>query len=156
MKITLIWIGKTNIAFVKEGLHEYLKRLKHYAKVEIVEIPDIKSRKALSKSQIISQEEKLILKALQPTDYLCLLDETGKQFSSTEFSKYVADLQNRSTKNLCLIIGGAYGVSEAIKKKSQLTLSLSKMTMTHQMIRLFLAEQLYRAYTIINNEKYHH
>lgn len=156
MKVTLVWVGKTNTSFVKEGFEEYLKRLKHYTKLEVIEIPDVKSRKALSKKQIIALEQEQIEKVMSKSDYVCLLDETGKQQDSLGFAKYIQDLQNRSTRNICFIIGGAYGVSEECKRKVNHTLSFSKMTLTHQMIRLFFIEQLYRSFTIINNEKYHH
>jgi 23S rRNA (pseudouridine1915-N3)-methyltransferase len=130
--------------------------LKHYVKFEIAIIPDIKNVKNLSENQQKEKEGELILKQLQPTDELILLDEKGNDFRSLEFAKYLQKKMNAGIKQLVIAIGGPYGFSEEVYKKSNGKISLSKMTFSHQMIRLFVVEQLYRGFTILKNEPYHH
>jgi 23S rRNA (pseudouridine1915-N3)-methyltransferase len=134
----------------------YENRLKHYVRFELDIIPDIKNVKNLSETQQKEKEGELILKKLNPTDVLILLDESGKQFSSVEFSDYLQKKMNAGIKQLVLVIGGPYGFSDDIYTKAQAKISLSKMTFSHQMVRLFIVEQLYRAFTILKNEPYHH
>jgi 23S rRNA (pseudouridine1915-N3)-methyltransferase len=148
-------IGNTSEAFVQDGYQVFMKRLKHYIKVKEVIIPDIKDRKHLNAEQIKEKEAALILEKLNTATYSVLLDERGKEFSSVEFAGFLQKTMNAGTRELFFIIGGAYGVSESIKQKADLTVSLSRMTFTHQFIRLLFAEQLYRAMTILKNEPYH-
>ena len=156
MKIKLLAIGKTDDKHLIELIKMYENRLKHYIKFELDIIPDIKNAKNLSENQQKEKEGELILNKLQPTDQLILLDDKGKQFTSMEFSKYLQKKMNSGIKQLVLVIGGPYGFSDAVYKKAQGKLSLSKMTFSHQMIRLFIIEQIYRGFTILRNEPYHH
>ena len=156
MKIKLLAIGKTDDKSLQTLIETYQNRLKHYIKFELEIIPDIKNAKNLSKSQQKEKEGELLLKKLTPTDILILLDEKGKEFRSIEFSKYLQKKMNSGIKQLVFVIGGPYGFSETVYKKSIGKISLSKMTFSHQMIRLFVIEQIYRAFTILKNEPYHH
>jgi len=155
MNITLLMIGNTSEAFVHDGYDVFLKRLKHYIKVKEVVIPDIKDRKHLSAEQIKEKESVVILEKLTSANYTVLLDERGKEFSSVEFAGFLQKSMNAGTRELLFIIGGAYGVAESVKQKADITVSLSRMTFTHQFIRLLFSEQLYRAMTILKNEPYH-
>ncbi len=156
MKIKLLAIGKTDDKNLQQLIETYKNRLKHYIKFEITIIQDIKNVKNLSENQQKEKEGELILKQLQPTDQLILLDEKGKEFRSIEFAKFLQKKMNSGIKQLVLVIGGPYGFSDAVYKKSNGKISLSKMTFSHQMIRLFVVEQLYRGFTILKNEPYHH
>ncbi|MEQ5792025.1 23S rRNA (pseudouridine(1915)-N(3))-methyltransferase RlmH [Muricauda sp. NFXS6] len=156
MQITLIAIGKTDRSELEELIAVYKNRLKHYIKFQIDIIPDIKNRKNLSEAQQKEKEGELILAQLQPTDTLILLDEKGKQYSSMDFAQFLQKKMNSGIKNLVLVIGGPYGFSDAIYAKSSGKISLSKMTFSHQMVRLFIVEQVYRGFTILRNEPYHH
>ena len=156
MKIKLLAIGKTDAKNLQSLIETYQNRLKHYINFELEIIPDIKNVKNLSESQQKEKEGELILKKLTATDVLILLDEKGKEFRSIEFSTYLQKKMNSGIKQLIFVIGGPYGFPEAVYKKSQGKISLSKMTFSHQMIRLFMVEQLYRAFTILKNEPYHH
>ena len=156
MKISLLTIGKTEDHYLIEGIDIYLKRLKHYIPFRIVEIPELKNTKSLSKELQKSKEAELIFKNIQSTDYVILLDENGKEFSSKDFSVYLNKKMVGGQQRLVFIIGGPYGFSEQVYTRSNDKLSLSQMTFSHQMIRLFFAEQLYRAYTILKGEPYHH
>ncbi|WP_457615613.1 23S rRNA (pseudouridine(1915)-N(3))-methyltransferase RlmH [Lutibacter sp.] len=156
MKIKLIAIGKTDNKSLQTLIETYQGRLKHYINFQFEIIPDIKNVKHLSEQQQKEKEGNLILKKLVATDQLILLDEKGTEFKSVDFSKYLQKKMNSGIKQLVLVIGGPYGFSEAVYKKSQGKISLSKMTFSHQMIRLFAIEQLYRAFTILKNEPYHH
>ena len=156
MTIKLIAIGKTDSVSLQDLIKVYENRLKHYVRFELDIIPDIKNVKNLSETQQKEKEGELILKKLNPTDVLILLDESGKQFSSVEFSDYLQKKMNAGIKQLVLVIGGPYGFSDDIYTKAQAKISLSKMTFSHQMVRLFIVEQLYRAFTILKNEPYHH
>ncbi len=155
MNITLLMIGNTSEAFVHDGYYVFLKRLTHYIKVKEVVIPDIKDRKHLTAEQIKEKEAVLLLDKLTSANYSVLLDERGKEFSSVEFAGFLQKSMNAGTRELFFIIGGAYGVSESVKQKADTTISLSRMTFTHQFIRLLFTEQLYRAMTILKNEPYH-
>lgn len=156
MTIKLIAIGKTDSFSLQDLIKEYENRLKHYVRFELDIIPDLKNVKNLSETQQKEKEGELILKKLNATDVLILLDENGKQFGSVEFSGYLQKKMNSGIKQLVLVIGGPYGFSDAIYTKAQSKISLSKMTFSHQMVRLFIVEQLYRAFTILKNEPYHH
>lgn len=156
MQITLMAIGKTDKTELEALITVYEKRLKHYIKFQMEMIPDIKNRKNLSEAQQKEKEGELILAQLQPTDTLVLLDEKGKQYSSVDFAQFLQKKMNSGIKNLVLAIGGPYGFSEAVYAKSSGKISLSKMTFSHQMVRLFIVEQIYRGFTILRNEPYHH
>lgn len=156
MKIRLIVVGKTNSAYLKTGEDDYEDRLKHYCKFEELIITPIKNSGKLAKKDLKIKEGELILKNIDPMDQLVVLDEKGKSFSSIDFSGFLNKKLLSSTKRLVFVIGGAFGFSEEIYKRADSKLSLSKMTFSHQMIRLIFKEQLYRAFTILKGEKYHH
>jgi 23S rRNA (pseudouridine1915-N3)-methyltransferase len=156
MKIKLLAIGKTDNKQLIQLIDEYQNRLKHYVKFELEIINDIKNAKNLSEDQQKEKEGELILNRLQNTDQLVLLDDKGKHFTSIEFSKYLQKKMNSGIKQLVLVIGGPYGFSDTVYQKAQGKISLSKMTFSHQMIRLFIVEQIYRGFTILRNEPYHH
>tara|TARA_R110000868_G_scaffold268530_3_gene527713 strand:+ start:793 stop:1266 length:474 start_codon:yes stop_codon:yes gene_type:complete len=156
MTIKLLAIGKTDNKALQSLIDDYIKRLGFYVKFSLDIIPDIKNSKNLSEDQQKQKEGELILKNLNPTDVLILLDENGKQMSSVGFSTYLQKHMNSGIKQLVFVIGGPYGFSEDIYNKANGKLSVSKMTFSHQMIRLFFIEQLYRGFTILKNEPYHH
>ena len=156
MTIQLLAIGKTDHKNLQALIGEYQKRLGHYVKFEFEIIPDLKNVKNLSESQQKQKEGELILKKMSTTDVLILLDENGKQFDSIGFSHYLQKHMNSGIKRLVLVIGGPYGFSPEVYQKAQGKIALSKMTFSHQMIRLFIIEQLYRSFTILKNEPYHH
>lgn len=156
MTIKLIVLGKTDSTQLSQLIEEYQNRLKHYIRFELEIIPDIKNTKNLSEKQQKEKEGEAIRNKLNPTDLLILLDENGKQKTSVEFSEYLQKKMNSGLKQLVFVIGGPYGFSDAVYQKSQGKISLSKMTFSHQMVRLFMVEQLYRAFTILRNEPYHH
>jgi 23S rRNA (pseudouridine1915-N3)-methyltransferase len=155
MKIKLICIGKTGKSFLEDGEKEYTKRLSHYVKFEKIEIPDVKNAKSLSKDQILEKEGDLILDKCSNSEII-LLDERGKQFSSVDFSQFLQEKFNYSSKDIAFVIGGPYGFSNKVYEASSRKISLSKMTFSHQMIRLFFIEQIYRGMTILKGEPYHH
>ena len=156
MTIKLLAIGKTDSKELQKLISIYQQRLDHYIKFQLEIIPDLKKTKNLSEDQQKIKEGGLILKSLSSTDVLILLDENGKQYSSVEFSNYLQKKMNSGMKQLVFLIGGPYGFIEEIYKKASGKISLSKMTFSHQMVRLFIVEQLYRAFTILRNEPYHH
>ncbi len=156
MKIVLIAIGKTDASYFAEALKEYTGRLVHYLPFETCWIPDIRNVKNMNESQQKEKEGELILKMLQPGDYPVLLDDKGKEFTSMQFAAYIEKKMHTVAKRLVFIIGGPYGFSEKVYSAAREKISLSKMTFSHQMIRVIFAEQLYRAMTILNNEPYHH
>jgi 23S rRNA (pseudouridine1915-N3)-methyltransferase len=156
MNIKLIAIGKTDDKNLSTLIDSYIKRLGFYINFDLIVIPDIKNAKNLSEVQQKEKEGLLILDKITNTDYLVLLDENGKIFSSIDFSIELQKKMLTGIKNLIFVIGGPYGFSEAVKTKAQAKLSLSAMTFSHQMVRLFFIEQLYRAFTILKNEPYHH
>ena len=156
MKIVLITIGKTSEKYLIEGIYQYKNRLKHYTDFEIMEIPNIKNSKNLSEAELMKKEGELILKQIQNSDHLVLLDDKGKDFTSPRFAQKLQQWMLSGKKRIVFVVGGAYGFSEEIYKRGNEELSLSKMTFSHQMVRLFFVEQIYRAFTILNNEPYHH
>lgn len=156
MNIKLIAIGKTDNKQLQSLMDDYQKRLSFYVKFDMEIISDIKNVKNLSELQQKEKEGELILSKITPTDQLILLDENGKNFSSMEFSTELQKKMNSGVKTLVYVIGGPYGFSESVYQKAQGKISLSKMTFSHQMVRLFFIEQLYRGFTILKNEPYHH
>lgn len=156
MKIILLVVGKTDSDYWREAQDEYQKRLVHYIPFEMVMIPDVKNVRNMSEAQQKENEGTLILKHLQAGDYVVLLDEKGKEYTSVQFASYLEKKMHAVTKRLVFVIGGPYGYSDAIYKAVQERLSLSKMTFSHQMIRPIFVEQIYRAMTILRNEPYHH
>lgn len=156
MKIVLLTVGKTEDAYIKEGIDKFIKRLKHYTKLEVIDLPELKNTKALTQEQQKTKEAELILKKLAVTDHVVLLDEKGLEFSSVQFADYLDKKAIGSVQSLVFIIGGPYGFDASVYQRANAQLALSRMTFSHQMVRLFFVEQLYRAYTIIKGEPYHH
>lgn len=156
MNIKILMIGKTDNSIMKTIVDDYSKRLSMYINFSFEVINDIKNAKNLTEIQQKEKEGELILAKLKPTDHLILLDENGENFSSIGFSQFIQKKMNSGIKTLVLVIGGPYGFSESVYKKANGKIALSKMTFSHQMIRMIIVEQLYRAFTILNNEPYHH
>ncbi len=156
MNIKLLAIGKTDHKALQTLIEDYTKRLSFYIKFDLEIIPDIKNVKNLSEAQQKEKEGELILAKLSATDLLILLDENGGTFSSVGFSEYLQKKMNSGTKTLVFVIGGPYGFSDEVHQKAKGKISLSLMTFSHQMVRLFFIEQLYRGFTILRNEPYHH
>lgn len=156
MKITLLTVGKTDKDWVRQGMEIYVSRLKHYIPFAVVEIPELKNVSALTKDQIKMREGELILKNIKPTDDLILLDERGKEYTSVELAKVIQDKISYVGKDMVYVIGGAYGFSDAVYQRANSKISLSRMTFSHQMVRAIFVEQLYRAFTIMKGEPYHH
>ncbi len=156
MKITLLVIGKTDAGYFIDAVSEYQKRLEHYIPFEIQVIPDIKNTKSLTADQQKEKEGELILRSLQAGDYLVLLDDKGKEYTSMQFAAYIEKKTHTVAKRLVFLIGGPYGFARSVYDKANEKLTLSRMTFSHQMVRLIFVEQLYRAMTILNNEPYHH
>jgi 23S rRNA (pseudouridine1915-N3)-methyltransferase len=154
MNIKLIVIGETNNKYLKQLVDQYISKLKYYIKFELIVLKD--ERKRLQQSVQIKKEGEKILSILKKNDFIILLDENGEQHSSVGFSKFIQKKLNSGMKTLTFIVGGPYGFSEEVKDISNQQLSISKMTFSHEMIRLFFTEQLYRAFSILNNEPYHH
>lgn len=149
-------IGKTDEPYLETGIAKYVGRLGHYVPFEMRVIPDIKNRKTLSEAQQKKSEGELLLSQLQPGDLIVLLDENGKTFSSRGFSKWIENQMNVGCKRIVFVIGGPYGFSQEVYEKANSKISLSEMTFSHQMVRLIFVEQLYRAFTILKGEAYHH
>ena len=156
MKIRLITIGKTNATYLLEGENEYENRLKHYTKFEEIIVPEIKQAGKLSENELKKKEGQLILGKLENSDHVILLDDKGKLYSSLQFSEFLQQKMNCGLKSLVFVIGGAYGFSDELYQRAYSKLSLSKMTFSHQMVRLIFKEQLYRGFSILRGEKYHH
>ncbi len=156
MKIFLLTVGKTSQKNIKEEILLYTKRLSHYTDFELQEISSLKSSTKISQSELKKSEGQIIMKYLKSSDYVVLLDENGKSYSSIDFSKKIEKFRLNSFKRVVFVVGGAFGFSDELYSRCNEKVSLSNMTFSHQMVRLFFVEQLYRAFTIINNEKYHH
>lgn len=156
MKITLLVVGRTVEKHYIAGINDYLKRTKHFISFDMEVIPELKNTKSLAMEQQKEKEGELILKSLQPGDVVVLLDEGGKEFRSVEFASWIEKKMHTVNKRLVFIIGGPYGFSSKVYQAAQEKISLSKMTFSHQMVRLIFVEQLYRAMTILNNGPYHH
>lgn len=156
MKITLITMGKTEDSYLSEGINIYTKRLKHYVPFRILEITELKNTKNLSREQQKTKEAELIFKNINNTDHVILLDENSNELSSRQFSEFLNKKMVGGQQHLIFIVGGPYGFSKEVYDRSNEKISFSKMTFSHQMIRLFFVEQIYRAYTILKGEPYHH
>lgn len=156
MKIQLWSIGKENDPYIKEGIAIYQKRLQHYVDFELRLIPTVKQAASLSIPELKKQEAKIILDLLQPQDYLLALDEHGKMMTTLQLADFLQQRTNAATRQLVLLIGGAFGLDASILQRAQAKLSLSQLTFPHQLVRLIVTEQLYRAYSVLHNEKYHH
>ena len=156
MKIKLIVVGKTNVKYLLEGEREYELRLSHYIKLEEIIVPDVKQAGKLSKVELKKKEGLLILGKLENSDHVILLDDKGKSYSSLQFSEFLQQKLNSGLKSLVFVIGGAFGFSDEVYQKANSKVSLSKMTFSHQMVRLIFKEQLYRGFSILRGEKYHH
>ena len=156
MKITFLVVGKTAFPYINEGIQLYEKRLKFYTNYNKVEIPELKNVSAFSQDQIKEKEGELILKNVKPQDTLVLLDERGKEFSSENWARHLEKAITFSGKDMIFVVGGAYGFSKKVYDRADEMISLSKMTFSHQIIRVIFLEQLYRAFTIMKGEPYHH
>lgn len=156
MKAVLLTVGKTDINSIAIEIDKYTKRIGHYLPFSMEVIPDIKNKKNLSQAEQKQKEGDLILSKLHSTDYVVLLDEGGRVFNSNQFAQHIENKKNTIARKLVFIIGGPYGFSEAVKGRANEKISLSKMTFTHQMVRMIFVEQLYRAMTILSNQPYHH
>lgn len=156
MKVQFWVIGKTTDVYLLPGINDYLKRLRRYCQFDYVEFPAAKIGKNATEQETKNKEETAVLDRIEKSDFLVVMDEKGKEFSSKKFADFLSDHQMRGTKRLVFLIGGAYGFSDKIYKRSNSKIALSQMTFTHQMVRLIFTEQLYRAFTITKGEKYHH
>lgn len=156
MNLVVIAVGKTKTAYVKEGMEEYLRRLRRYVAFETMELPDVKNAGKISAEEQKEAEGQTILSNIVPSDHVMLLDERGKEYTSVEFASKLENVLASGKKRLLMVIGGPYGFSKAVYQRADEMLSLSKMTFNHEMVRLFLTEQVYRAMTILRNEPYHH
>jgi len=156
MKITLIVVGKTDKKYILEGVAEYEKRLSHYCKFELKVIPDVKNSKTMPSNVQMQKEGELILTAIRSGSEVILLDERGIEYTSTEFAKFIDKKAISGQKELAFVIGGPYGFSPEVKSTAASTISLSRLTFSHQIVRLIFMEQFYRAMTIIKGEPYHH
>ena len=156
MRISLLTVGKTDVKWVREGLETYVSRLSHYVPFSLEEIPELRNASALSREQIREKEGELILRRLKDTDEVILLDEHGREYRSVEWAAFLGEKLSRSSRDLVFVVGGAYGFSRKVYDRAASRLSLSKMTFSHQMVRTIFAEQLYRAFTIMKGEPYHH
>ncbi len=155
MNLTLLMIGNTSIPFVADGYESFKKRISHYIKFNEIIIPDLKDRKSLDPAQIKTKEATLLKAKIPDSAYVVLLDERGKELTSKELASFMQKNMNSGIKEMVFIIGGAYGVADSIKQNANYILSLSRMTFTHQFIRLLVTEQIYRSMTILRNEPYH-
>ena len=155
MNITLLAVGKTDKNWIKDGIDTYISRLKHYTSFSLVEIPELKNASSLTREQIKVKEGTLILKNLKDSDDVILLDERGKEYTSREWAGII-EKKAMNGRDIVFIIGGAYGFSDAVYQRASGMISMSRMTFSHQMIRAIFTEQLYRAFTIIKGEPYHH
>lgn len=155
MTVTLLTVGKTDTDWVKKGLDAYASRLGHYVRFAMTEIPHLKNASSLSREQIREKEGELIAKALKPSDHVILLDERGDGMRSVDFARMIG-LRTGEGRNMVFVVGGAYGFSKSVYDRADGMISLSRMTFPHQMVRIIFAEQLYRAFTILKGEPYHH
>ena len=156
MKTTLIVVGKTTEQYFVSAIDEYVKRIRRYAGLDIEVIPELKNTKNLTEDEQKSKEGELILKSVTPSDVLVLLDDKGREFRSVEFADYMKQKMNTVSRRLVFVIGGPYGFSDEVYRRANEKLSLSRMTFSHQMVRLIFVEQLYRAYSILAGSPYHH
>lgn len=156
LKIQLWSIGKENDAYIRDGIAVFQKRLQHYTDFELRLIPTVKQAASLPLPELKKAEGKMILDLLGPQDYLVALDERGKTFTTLQLADFLQQRINAATRQVVILIGGAYGIDTPVLQRAQLQLSLSSLTFPHQLVRLIMTEQLYRAYTVLQNEKYHH
>jgi 23S rRNA (pseudouridine1915-N3)-methyltransferase len=156
MKIKLLAIGATDLPYIQEGIDQYLKRLVHYIPAEMICTPGIRAGKSTTPDHLKEQEGNILLRHLADSDTAVLLDERGKQMTSQDFSAYIQYFMNRGVRTLTFVTGGAYGFSDAVYDRVKERISLSPMTFPHQLVRLIFMEQLYRAFTILKGESYHH
>lgn len=156
MVIELIIVGNTVATYLETGIQEYVKRLKHYVRFSITVIPELKNAKSLREEQIKQTEGELIINKITHSDRVILLDSLGMKPTSEKLAEWLQSTMNRGTRKLIFVVGGAYGFSDTVYKRADEKLSLSSLTFSHQMVRLIFIEQLYRAFTILNNEPYHH
>lgn len=156
MEIILLAVGKTGIPYINAGLDDYLKRLRHYIRVSLMVVPDVRSKGRLSEEHQKEAEGEKILGMLQPRDYVVLLDERGFEADSDGFALFLQKQMASGLKRMVFVVGGPYGFSQAVYQRADRKLSLSKMTLNHEMVRLFFVEQVYRAMTILRGEPYHH
>ena len=156
MKIELIVVGKTTTPYISEGIERYVKRLTHYIPYDIRTIPDVKTTRGMTPERQKEMEGELILQQFQPGDRVVLLDERGREMTSRRFSEYIDKAMSPVSKRLIFVVGGPYGFSQKVYDRADGMLSLSQMTFSHEMIRLFFTEQVYRAMTILRGEPYHH
>lgn len=156
MEISLIVVGRTKTKFVIDGINEYTSRLKHYVPFSIVELPDVRISKSATQNQQKEKEGECILEKITPADFVVLLDERGREYTSMEFATYMEKIMTTGRKRILFVVGGPYGFSDAVYNRADAMLSLSKMTFNHEMVRMFFIEQTYRAMTILRGEPYHH
>lgn len=156
MKIRLVTIGKTDTGWISTGMAVYRERLGHYINFSVTELPDIRNAASLGREQIKEREGEMLLKNLAANEYAVLLDERGKEYTSTGLAGMIGDRLSHFSGNMAFVIGGAYGFSDSVYARADTRISLSRMTFSHQMVRVIFLEQLYRAFTIIRGEPYHH
>ena len=156
MKVKVLFTGKTTEEYLRQGIALYASRIRHYVAFELVELPDIKQASSLTQELVKQKEGEAILKAVKPGDHLVLLDEHGQTFSSVDWARNLERKAAHLPKDLVFVVGGPYGFSQAVYSRGDEKLSLSTMTFSHQLVRLVFLEQLYRAFTIIKGEPYHH
>lgn len=156
MKIQLLFTGKTRLSFIREGIEVYRQRLVHYADFQIRDLPELKNSGSWPEHKVKGEEGKKILKAIDPGDFVILLDERGRHLDSLAFAGLLEKQQHGSVRTVLFVVGGPYGFAEEVYQRADLRLSLSRMTFSHQLVRLIFLEQLYRAFTIIRGEAYHH
>jgi len=156
MKIALLFTGKTKPAYIDQGVQDYVRRIMHYSQLQIIEIQDLKRTKGIPQQTIMELEGDKILRNIKPEDYVILLDERGKQLSSTELAGWIEEKALHSQKSIVFVTGGAFGFGKKVYDRANMLLSVSKMTFSHQVIRILFLEQLYRAFTLIKGHPYHH
>lgn len=156
MEIVLLTVGKTTQTFVREGIDDFQKRLRRYISFRIECLPDLRSAKSLTPEMQKEKEGEVILNYLSPSDFCIILDERGLEFTSTEFASFIQKIMSSGKKRAVFVVGGPYGFSKDVYSRADSKISMSKMTFTHEMVRLFFTEQIYRAMTILRNEPYHH
>jgi len=156
MKMKLLLVGKTVEKYLKEGISVYEERLKHYVSFSVEEIPELKQASSLSRDQVKTKEGELLAARIKPSDFVILLDERGSRFTSVDWARHLEQQMSHNPRDIVFIVGGCYGFSQAIYDRANSKLSLSDMTFSHQLVRLIFMEQIYRAFTIINGEPYHH
>lgn len=156
MEIGILSVGKIASEWVNKGVEQFNSRIKRYVKYTSIIIPDLKNSKSLSKDNITEEEGKLLLQQIQPSDLVVIMDEKGKHFTSREFADWIQKQMNTGKKRMLFVVGGPFGFSESVYKRADYKVALSKMTFTHEMAKLLLTEQIYRAMTILKGEPYHH